>query len=379
MKTFRFLSKILVLMMVILPFVLSCEEKSENDPQLPLDPGLVSDRLRIPLAVKRTGEMPKSPKITDMQMDKDTIFLLEDFDNRIRFRNSDLKGQEWSIYIQVAGASSYWDIEPDPEESSDSLGVIYWGIDPNGLDLPISFDVDIYIHDRNGKTFDNFKRVVKVEKKGSASCTPWSSGDQWIWLYTNVGNQLYFSAPGKPVGIVASTNGCCLEGQTVDCIANNIPEEDWVELEYAVYEMGNLEYMTLKSDGTMKGELIEQTQNLNYQGSDFCAKSPAYNRRTNYNKYDGKFTFDPSNQTMAFTEIVPGTKQVYVPQTGQTYTEYDRCYVGPHATYEIIGCRWIIETSRAGGEGPSSEKVRLFERRKTPISKENGEYAIWFD
>ena len=378
MKTQKILIKGFLMGLVFVFILFACKE-TENpspNPSPTVDANDISDKLILDNAVKISGQIPASSNLANFQIDKaDTIFLLEGFKNRIRIRNQSLIGVSWAVFLQVEGADDYYDIKPVEAESADSLGVFYLDIDTDKLSLPSTFKINIAPHDGNERIICELPRPVKVEKRGERVCSPWNPGEHWIWLFTSVGDQAYFSAPGKPVGIVASINGCCMEGNTVDCIANQIPEEDWISMDYAVYEMGNLEYMTLKPDGTMTGELIEQTQNINPLESDFCGNGPAYNRRTKYNKYNGKYSYNQATGKVTFTSIEVGQTEVYVPQTGQTYLEYDRCYLKLNVEYEIISCYWLLEKTNIEGQ----LILRLFERRSDAINEENGEYAIWFD
>ena len=377
MKTQKFLFKGFYIGLVFLSLFFACEdaENPNPNPNTNLNANEVTDKLILDGAVKIPEQIPASTNLSDFQIDKDTIFLLDGFKNRIRLRNPSLFGASWSILLQVDDAENYFEIKPVEEESSDSIGVFYLGIDTDKLSFPANFILKIKAKDGKGGFTKEIKKPVKVEERGSGKCNPWNPGEHWIWLYTNLGDELYFSAPGKPVGIIASINGCCIEGNTVDCISNQIPEEDWISMDYAVYEMGNLEYMTLKPDGTMAGELIEQIQNINPLESDFCSNTPAYNRRTKYNKYNGNYSYNQATGKVTFTSIEVGQTEVYVPQTGQTYLEYDRCYLKLNVEYEIISCYWLLEKTNIEGQ----LILRLFERRSDAINEENGEYAIWFD
>jgi hypothetical protein len=377
MKTGKNLMKGFLLAVVLFSIFCACEEVENPgpNPSTDLNANDISDKLILDNAVKISGQLPASSNLSSFQIDKDTIFLFEGFKNRIRIRNPNLFGASWSILLKVDDADAYFNIEPVEAESSDSIGVFYLGIDIDKLSLPATFIVKIKANDGKGGFTKEIGKPIKVEKKGAGKCNPWRPGSHWIWLYTNKGSDIYFSAPGKPVGIVASINGCCVEGNTVDCISNQIPEEDWISMDYAVYEMGNLEYMTLSPDGTMTGELIEQTQNINPIESDFCSKTPAYFQRTRYNKYKGTYTYNTTTGNVTFTSLEVGQTPVFVPQTGITYYEYDKCYLKLNVEYEMVSCSYLIETVTI--EGQTIE--RIFERRSTPISGENGEYAIWFD
>lgn len=321
------------------------------------------------------GKIPTSASQEDLKLDRETLYLAEGIKNRVQilYPSGAFSGFS-AVYIQVAGADEYLDVMPDETESSDTIGVIYIEFDPGDMELPLSFDIKIVPHDDGGNPIDPFEREVVVEKKGDDACTPAgpSGVGNWFWLWTVFGD--YYAAPGLPVGTVASTNGCCIEGFSVDCIANAIPEEEWISLDYAAYLMTNLEYISFSDDGTMAGQLIEQTQNLDYSESDFCTGEAAYVRNTSENFFWGEYEYLPAQRQVIFNTIESTQREICFEELGGFCVDvFDKFYITGEAHYEILSCHFMIETSFVEGQ----KRDRLFERREGEVDA--AEYAYWYD
>lgn len=251
----------------------------------------ISSGLLLDNATVHSGEIPAISPTADLKIDKDTLFLTEGIKNRIRILKPDGLAQAIpSILIQVQGAEEFFEIIPEEEETTDSTLVFYMEFDPDPVkdDIPLSFEIKIVPKDEDDNGVDKFTKVVVVEEKNADSCSPLNPYPNWVWIWTTTAG-VVTAAPGMPVGTVASTNGCCMEGYSVDCIANAIPEEEWLSLSYAAYSMANFEYISFSDDGSFIGGLTEQTQNLDYSESDFCVGVAAYIRNTRDNNFWGNF------------------------------------------------------------------------------------------
>jgi len=353
------------------------DSPDDNDPPTDeLDMNKVSDQLIFENATSMTGNIPASSNLTDLKIDKDTIFLVEEFKNRIQILSPQTFGSGISTYVQVKGANKYFDIIPPEGEVTDTVYAFYIGIDPVDLKLPITFTLIISAHE-NGNQIDSFEKEVVVEKKSVTPCSPALPAQNWFWLWTTVDGNLW-SVPGVPIRQEGTVNGCCdiNSGVSIDCIANGIPESAWIAMAYENYILANMEYLSFKEDGSMIGELVVQTQNIDPSESDFCNTTPDYLRTIKYNKFWGDYTYNSNASKLSFTSIEARTSEVYLPDYDLTVTEYDRYYISTFFEYEIISCHFMVERSNLEG----SIRERMFERKfGTGVDTEDEYKFYWYD
>lgn len=316
------------------------------------------------------GNIPPSSNLADLKLDKDTIFLVEGFKNRIRIKypESGIATGSSHFYIQVEGANTYYDVQPEEEESNDTIGVFYMEFDPGDFEPPFSFNIKLAPHDGSGLPIEEIEVPVAIEKKGGSSCSPSYPNPNWDWIYTySDGN--FFPAPGHGWLTEGKVNGCCLEGYTVDCIANGIGESDWISLDYTssrVYQYEIIQFSDRLSE--FVGTLDVDIQNIDPSESDFCNGKPSYNNSGRDHAFWGDYTYDPSSGQVQLTNLEVRSREVYLEELDMTVTEYDWCFLSADYLYEIISCHFLMETSSIEG----ATVIRIFERRANPDTK-------WYD
>lgn len=338
----------------------------EPDVIVKIDPNDVSKDLIFQNATSQKGIIPASSGLADLKIDKDTLFFVEGFKNRIRIRyppNSGFAAGGLSTYVQVEGAEEYFDIKFDEEESSDTVGVFYMEFDTDDWEPPFSFKLKIAPHDDTGTPIDTISTPVEFEKRGDL-CSPWSTGEEWDWLYTIIDGEIE-TAPGFGRTTETHVTGCCLVDvqASVDCIANGIPESEWKKVTGISAYSIEYEILSFSSNGNMVGTLQEFIQNLNPSPgkTNFCNGSLGYITHTTDHAFWGNYTYDPSNGRIQFPNLESRAQEVYLGDLG-TYTVYDKYFINPNFLYEIISCHFLMETGSVEGKSI----IRFFERRTSP-------------
>lgn len=380
MKRFEHL-KTYLLYVILLSFlvVVSCtDENSDPGPDnnaidttdvknpgnnVDYDANEIQSKLILQNASSKDGDIPPSSMQVNLKIDKDTIFLVEGIKNRIRILHPGKGFATGSthFYLQVEGADKYYEIKAVEEESNDSIAVLYMDFDPGDFELPFSFKIKFAPSDGIGTApIGEVGKVVYIEKKGESSCSPSNPEPHWDWMYTIIDGEIE-TAPGFGRTTDTHVTGCCMEGFSVDCIANGFPESEWIRLEgiaaYSIdYEILNL------SNGNMAGTIQEFVQNLNPSPgkTDFCNGSLGYITNINDHAFWGDYTYDPSNGRIQFANLESREQIVDLGELG-TYSVYDKMFIREDFLYEIISCHFLMETGSVEG----SSMIRLFERRKT--------------
>ncbi|MEX2591515.1 MAG: hypothetical protein WD426_01990 [Anditalea sp.] len=332
----------------------------------------IQSKIILQNASSKDGDIPPSSNLADLKIDKDTIFLVEGFKNRIRILHPDHGFATGSshFYIQVEGADKYYDVKAVEEESNDSIAVLYMDFDPGDIELPFSFNIKFAPHDNTGTApIDETGKPVVIEKKGDLSCSPSSPEPHWDWMYTIIDGEIE-SAPGFGRTTETHVTGCCFTDvqESVDCISNGFEEDEWRQIDgISAY---NIDYELLNlSNGDISGTLQEFIQNLNPSPgkTDFCSGSLGYITNTNNHAFWGNYTYDPSNSQIQFTNLESRAQEVDLGELG-TYTVYDKMFIREDFLYELISCHFLMETGSVEG----SSIIRIFEREKRPSNN-------WYD
>lgn len=345
------------------------EEPSTNNPGVGNNnPDFISSQLILNNAIPMNGQIPDGTTLADLKIDKDTIFLNGEISNRISILypvNGAYAGSS-RIFLQVIGAKNYYDITPLEKETLDTIGVIYIDINTDTIKLPLTFEIEIAPHDNAGKIIDRFKRKVTIEEPGKPCEIIGPNGSStWKWQWTKMNGDLFLSPTYRQV-TTGSANGCCLDGKTVDCIANGIPESEWRTIDGIDSYIWQLaETFALNNDKTMVGVLLILNQSLHYQSSNFCTLNAGYSTTEQDNFYWGKWDYNSASRLLTFTEIQSRLRSVYVPESDIYIDQYDQVFLGQHNNYEVISCHFILETTSTEGGGTGG-RTRLFERENNP-------------
>lgn len=336
------------------------------------DANQIHSKIVLQNANSKEGDIPPSSNFADLKIDKDTIFLVEGITNRIRILHPGKGFATGSthFYLKVEGADKYYELKAVEEESNDSIAVLYMDFDPGDFELPFSFKIKFSPSTGIGTApIGEVEKVVVIDKKGDHSCSPWSSGEEWEWLYTIIDGEIEI-APGFGRSTETHVTGCCMDGSfSVDCISNGFPESEWIKLKgNASY---SIEYETLlfTPGGEIFGGMREFVQNLdpNPGNSDFCGGQLGYISNNSDHAFWGNYTYNPSNGRIQFANLESRLQQVDLGELG-TYPVYDKMFISENFLYEMISCHFLMETASVEG----SSIIRLFERRKAESEK-------WYD
>ncbi|MBS0000939.1 MAG: hypothetical protein KFF73_18290 [Cyclobacteriaceae bacterium] len=301
-----------------------------------------------------SGNMPSSTGTADFKLDTDTIFWVEGIKKRIRVRYPEIfSGSLTSILVQVKNADSYFEIEPDEIESTDTVAVFYFDFDPGNFDVPISFDLEIALKDETGQVVDETEdRPVVIEEPGNFDCSP--VGERWDWLYTTIDGVLN-RAEGYPQITPGTVKGCCDSGVPYygNCIGT--PLEGTVD--YEAFHMQAFEYVKFFAEGNLGGELHENIRNVDPIVSDFCSNSAGYKDRIIHNIFSGQYSFDQASGKITLSDMVGQFEQVTIGST--VYEVPLPLYFGNFLNVEMISCHFMVDRSDVEG----SFMERVFERR----------------
>jgi hypothetical protein len=343
----------------------------------------ISKLLKFTNAIEFSGNIPLPGVNANLKIDKDTIFLVEGLQTRIRILFPDKKETECRSFIQIVGAEKYYDVTHLIEQVTDSTCAFSIELDVSKIDadfpftheqmesyLPAKFKIKIVPHDQNGVPIGTIEKDLIIEKKGEGLCSPFSPSENWFWQWTIREGEI-IAAPGYINATTGTTNGCCVDGETVDCIANAIPKDKYKSLTYQSYHAANYEYLSFKSDGTILGQLGTKTQNINYGESNFCSGDAAYNTNVKDHIFWGNYTFNPSSSIINFTSLESRSVEVYLPEINMSVTEYDQIYISEMFEYEMVSCHYLIERSSIEG----MVRERLFERKGGIVDAKNP----WYD
>ncbi|MEX2568956.1 MAG: hypothetical protein WD431_23645 [Cyclobacteriaceae bacterium] len=319
--------------------------------------------LYISNATLSPGKVPVTTEEVDFRIDKDTILLRHGFTDRIHLQSADCYDEGISsVLLQVVGSDEYFTITPQEWVRDDSLFCFKttlgfeFSLACEDEDLPPEFDIEILPINPSGDPMDKIKRTVIIPNlEAEVECMP-GPLDTWVWKWTTV-NGVFHSSPGVSEIFKFSVNGCCMEGESVDCIANGIPEEEWIPLAYDHHRTVNMEYLTFHEDGSMNGILSLVIQNIDPTNSRFCDNRPAYHYNAKDHQFWGEYSFDTQSKKLNFTHIESRMTMVDLGDLG-TYPEYDMHYISTQAEYEMIGCNILVEKTNVEG----GLALRYFER-----------------
>jgi hypothetical protein len=301
-----------------------------------------------------TGQIPSSTGSTDFKIDSDTVFWVEGIKKRIRIRYPDMfSGTIASILVQVKNADSYFELEPDETESSDTIAVFYFDFDPADWEIPLSFDLDIAVKDETGEVVDNFPdHPVEIEKPGDFRCSP--VGDRWDWLYTTIDGVLN-RAEGYPQITPGTVKGCCDSGVSYygNCIGTSLEGS----VDYEAFRMQAFEYVKFLAEGNLAGELHENIRNVDPIVSDFCSNSAGYKDRIIHNAFSGQYSFDQASGKITLSDMAGQFEQVTIGSA--VYEVPLPLYFGNFLNVKMISCHFLVDRSDVEG----SIMERVFERR----------------
>ncbi|MGZ8557612.1 MAG: hypothetical protein ACXWWC_04745 [Chitinophagaceae bacterium] len=307
--------------------MISCR-KTNVTPEDPVNPGdstnakadTISNHLKFFGSIKKKGTIPKGPAGSSLEMSfKDTLYLQDELKSPIKFLHKDTTKDVAGIYVQVhigdigkiTNASYYYDAPETPEmEESDTVSVIMIGIDPDGLGLPLDFDITITPYDESGQPLGEANRPVKVNKPkvdpagNAGSCgLVLQSGEHWEWVLSVIqaaspAQSVFFDFYSDPYKVFEAEGqfikGSCCNGYSVygKCPGQSTTNS---QLHFATYYQIMLEWLTFNDDGTFFRQTFEASPIPAPSESDFCGGGEGIVKpKVNHTTYDGNWTIHPA-------------------------------------------------------------------------------------
>ncbi|MDZ7607083.1 MAG: hypothetical protein U5K79_16180 [Cyclobacteriaceae bacterium] len=364
MKHINLTSAVLLCFALILPLgFYTCTEPSDEDPDpnnnlnTNADPDKITGSLKFKNATTIAGTLPTFTPQADLKIwEGDTIYWVKDIIKRIRIKKPPSVSLG-SLMFYVEGSASYVEVPFQVEEETDSVAVFYFDFNTDGWDFPIVFDVTIVPKRDDGTPMDPIGGPIHVDEQGSdCSFTP---NLIWEWIYTTE-NGIFKSGPMFPQSVDGTIAGCCdSEGNSFYDNCFNTSSHRVVNYETSV--MVQLDYLKLFAAGDVGGELIESTQNVNPQLTDFCGGTPGYNNRNVLNSYVGRYTLNTSNCKITIESLEGQTEPVYASDGTKIGDYILPIYAGfgTWAEYTIINGHFMKETRQVEG----GSFVRMYEAR----------------
>ncbi len=303
------------------------EENEEEDENNNSGSTFTSDELSSFLVFSEnptqiSGNLSSAPD-GQMKIDvEDTIYVVKGYPlgNRISFLkdpSQDITG----FYISVAGASHYFDVPKTIEEDQfvaegedDTVSVILLGFDPSAQNgrlaetkettYPVTTEIKIQPHDKNGTAIDEFTKFITVEDPESGANCNSILEKTWEWNFTfriNNGEIVNIWAPGLGIPINTKGGGCCNgDGKSFTvtdpgCVANiNEPNMKWIEVYPNDFYVRPFEILHFYSGDKVLAFQKEIIKNWDLFNTDFCSQNLTYTSKVNDNfARQGEHDFTP--------------------------------------------------------------------------------------
>jgi hypothetical protein len=323
MKSAVQLVKCICVGMFCIAGMLSCEK----DPDVPDDPngtgGLadtISNHLQFNSAIKNPGTIPTGPAASSLFISvEDTIYLVDQVKQSIKFLHTDTTKNVAGIYLQVhtgtgsatdTFATYYYNVPEEPEmAASDTVSAILIGIDPAGLAIPLIFYVTITPYDKNGQPIATAIRPVKLIAisdigNNAGPCNLVTlPGEKWLWNMSYTvnpnGGFSFYNDPNKIWGSAGQIiNGSCCNGHSVYgiCPGDSVTNASLVFNTVFMYPE---ESFTFLQNGTFARTTMQLANDPFPSESDFCGTGPGVvrERRTVVN-YAGNWTLDATTKNL---------------------------------------------------------------------------------
>lgn len=321
-----------------------------NDPQDPDDPGdppvtdigadIVSDHFTFFTATKQQGNSPAGGSTRSLQISiRDTLHLAGSLPRSVRILHRDTTQNVSGVWIQVrtsastGGLASYhYDVsELEDLEKNDTLSAIMIGMDPQGLELPLTFDVKITPYDKHNVPLGEKIVPVRLDKpkKDLQGCGPGlPAGEHWQWFASYVQGDTQFDFENYP-GKAFSSGGADIEGS---CCNGNTRWPDFCigeyqhnrTLHFSTYYTIKFEVFSLLSNGSFMRSTLEDSPVPWPAGSDFCAGGEGMTQESlKLTDYDGTWEVLPVNiPANAHASLKDDTHELRLITTGSSGTGY---------------------------------------------------------
>jgi hypothetical protein len=362
---------LLMIVVVVIMFVwAACDTGAEEDPEpdgdstdttgivnndtIPppaggLDLNELTNDLIIANATKMSGNLPVASNLFDLKIDKDTIFLADGVKTRVRILYPPHVFTGSTFYMQIVGADDYLEVQFEEEEKSDTIAAFYLEFDPEGWELPFSFNIKLVPTDEDGNSGEEITVPVGIEAPANGDCDFLAEDKVWEWIYTVQDGDFYL-APMFPQIVAGTVAGCC-DSDNNSYYSDCTSTPSHAVVDYESFFMVRSEYLIFHDDGKVEGELIQQTRNIRPSKSDFCGGVAGYSEEYTANNYEGTFSLNTGNCTIEIATLEGETAPIYTSDGTYLGDLPLPIYAGtsPYAEYQIISRHFIREIRTVEG------------------------------
>jgi hypothetical protein len=320
MKLATSLKQLACVVVLAITTIPSCHKK-DLSPQEPVRPGgsnsidTISNHLRFIKSTRKQGSIPHGPANPSLKISfEDTLYLIDAIPRAVKFlhdKNANVAG----VYLQVTSlngttaASHYYEVpEAKDMEDNDTVSVIMIGIEPQGLELPLDFDITITPYDRNGQPLAEAVKPGKIEEPkndpqpaGNGCGLVLPPGDRWEWEVTyamNINGSRefdFYNQPGKVFGAGGENiEGSCCSGKSFWPEFCPGKREHNQQLNFATYYKIDFETIRFHSNGTYLRQTMEDSPIPLPAESNFCGGGAGKVRESlKHTIYEGDWTLRP--------------------------------------------------------------------------------------
>lgn len=332
--------------------VLGCK-KDQDEPEEPVTnppPSALADtlsnHLRLIRSTKKQGIAPSGPSSSTLKTSiRDTLFLSGNLPWPVQFLHTDPTKNVAGAWIQIRatasiGFASYYFEVPELRdmEESDTISVIMIEMNPDGLELPQTFETKIVPYDKDkqplGETILPTKLDdprVKLPGNGSSCGLPLQSNEHWSWEFSYVSELdanldfIFYNQPGKKF----SNGGVDIEGSCCNgtsawpqfCTGQLFHNQT---LHFATYYTIKYENFWFLANNTFSRQTLEDSPVPLPEESDFCAGgSGKVKESLKLTDYYGTWEIRPiSNPSSLPPAFAKNTHELRLTTTGGTGVGY---------------------------------------------------------
>ncbi|RAV99982.1 hypothetical protein DQQ10_15600 [Pseudochryseolinea flava] len=287
------------------------EEGGNNEPLSPEKADAIMETFSFISAAKVTGNLPSVSNTTlTKTSSRDTIYTLPGVRDVLRISHPEsriVKG----VYFAVSGSTFYYNVEIERRESTDTVGITYFDIDPVKINDEISdgstsLPVDIIPYDESNQPIDIIERVMTIEKPGDA-CNILNHTWFWQWsmLTDPTGHPYNLNTRGERNMNEYIFKDCCLGVPACPVYDENQDPIYDVEIPISLYYTIVAEWFRFHSDGTFDRQTREQESYISNPGDDPytfdpCSWTPEIDHRMETVNYWGTHDYAPGDNVITY-------------------------------------------------------------------------------
>ena len=378
--------------------ILACKKDHEEpeDPPVtnPVNTAMadtLANHLILAGATKKQGDAPPGPAVSSLRSSiRDTLRLTGYLPWPIKFLHMDPTKNIAGVWIQIlapggTGASTFYYEVPElgDMKESDTISVITIGINPEGLDLPQTFQTKIVPYDKDKQPLaetifptklDDPK--VKLPGNGGACGLTLQSNEHWSWdasyiSFVNPNGEFpFWNQPGKAFSSGGvDIEGSCCNGVSIwpaFCTGQLFHNKT---LHFATYYTIKFENFWFLANNSFSRTTLEDSPLPSPAESDFCGNGAGrVKENLNLTDYSGTWEIKPvTAPANAATFIKGATHELILITTGGSGTGYGN----PGGVIHHLDCEegtLVMAQVRSGGSW-TQPLVKFYSRARNGETK----------